>query len=498
MVNKHNTIIITLLTLLFLIIIGILIRKTFIKEHFIIHSLKYSDPNPDEESDDFTITDYNNFERANISNISRYFLLENPVPEKENMIFLNFDTNSNLKIIRKEDKIESEYTIGFYLAKNQILDKLSENNLADISEETYTTTTRLLTAVNKDDAPILEVGIAEGNKLTVSFETQEEPLEIPLEDHNDLSYVVIEMNYNNDDFIPEGVITVNNQKYSVKLEAKQAQKIETKRFIFGSLDGTDSSVDGFDGYIGNIILFSKVLDQYTFCNNFNCDLSCFIPNGIKTYDGNVNGCIKDCMLKCDDIERCQKICINCEVEGLFWSEEEKKRRCPWLSEIKIEDMSVPDAPEIRGFPGDRSILIEWKKPFDGRGEITNYIVMFYESFDKGKGVQVSISGKSTDDIYEHEITNLKNKTYYDVMVRAVNNQGIGKPSNIITISPNGNIMEGGSNNIFNDMENDVNKEVDKMTFKFVCDTNNSDSIGHTLDYYDENDMDIRNYIQNLK
>ena len=28
------------------------------------------------------------------------------------------------------------------------------------------------------------------------------------------------------------------------------------------------------------------------------------------------------------------------------------------------------------------ILVEWKKPFDGRSEITNYIILYYESFNK--------------------------------------------------------------------------------------------------------------------
>ena len=102
------------------------------------------------------------------------------------------------------------------------------------------------------------------------------------------------------------------------------------------------------------------------------------------------------MTSCGDVQKCQKICINCEVEGKYWDKNTKLLKCPWLNSIKIMDQSIPEAPKIRGYPGDGKILVEWKKPFDGRSEITNYIILYYESFNKKNGINVSISGKNPD------------------------------------------------------------------------------------------------------
>ena len=113
------------------------------------------------------------------------------------------------------------------------------------------------------------------------------------------------------------------------------------------------------------------------------------------------------MKTCGDIQKCQKICINCEVDGQFWDNEEKMKNCPWLNDIEILDQSPPDPPVIRGYPGDGKILVEWKKPFDGRSEITNYIILYYESFNKKNGINVSISRKTDLDILSYEIINLK-------------------------------------------------------------------------------------------
>ena len=200
------------------------------------------------------------------------------------------------------------------------------------------------------------------------------------------------------------------------------------------------------------------------------------------------------MTKCNDIEKCQKTCINCEIDGVTWTDKEKLERCPWLGDIKILDASVPDAPNIRGFPGDGSILVEWKRPFDGRNEITNYIVLYYESFNKKNGIQVSISGKSDTDICEYEIKNLKNRTHYDIIIRAVNRKGIGKPSNIVTIAPNGEVIANTNQNIFKELEDEVDKKLDKIPLDYTCGLTNYDSVGHRLDYYNEADINIKDFI----
>jgi uracil-DNA glycosylase len=87
--------------------------------------------------------------------------------------------------------------------------------------------------------------------------------------------------------------------------------------------------------------------------------------------------------------------------------------------------------------------------------------LYYEAFSKQKGVKLSISGKSENDINEYELKHLKNKTHYDIVVRAVNSRGIGKPSNIITIAPNGNIIASANRNIFSELESDLSIPIHK-------------------------------------
>ena len=74
---------------------------------------------------------------------------------------------------------------------------------------------------------------------------------------------------------------------------------------------------------------------------------------------------------------------------------------------------------------------------NGRGVISNQIIMVYETFNKKNGIQVNISSNPECEICEHEIKNLKNQVYYDIIVKAVNNVGIGKSSNIVTSCTNG-------------------------------------------------------------
>ena len=49
-------------------------------------------------------------------------------------------------------------------------------------------------------------------------------------------------------------------------------------------------------------------------DNFND--KCFVPHeNQEIYT--INNCIKECNSKCNDIEKCQKLCIDCKVNGLY-------------------------------------------------------------------------------------------------------------------------------------------------------------------------------------
>lgn len=382
---------------------------------------------------------------------------------------------------RKEVTYDTDFTVGFYFKPESY--NISYNYL--------------FSGEDKNENEVLRIDLTDEH-IKIKYEENElkipKDLDILNESDSEYSYLVLKADLKNDDFIPKLSVIYNRKNYEMTLKNREAQQITLSKFIFGNLKKERS---GFEGLIGKVVIMNERIGEKKLCEIYNCNLKCFEPDGKKDYDGNVNDCIQDCMTSCGDIQKCQKICINCEVEGKYWDDETKNKMCPWLTNIKVLDQAVPDAPKIRGYPGDGQILVEWKKPFDGRSEITNYIILYYESFNKKNGVNVSISGKSNLDILEYQITNLKNKTYYDVEIRAVNSKGIGKPSNIISVAPNGNIVTNNNRNIFNELEDDLQKEVENTQMDFMCNLHNFDSVGHTLDYYDEDMTNIKKYIEQI-
>jgi hypothetical protein len=414
------------------------------------------------------------------TNFNGFEKIIDPIDPNNVLKFNKLENNSSFMYKRKNTK--TDFTVGFYF-------KTDNNEI----NNNY-----LFSAEDDNENEVMRIDLKEDN-IKIVYEENE--LKIPKDqnmletDDTEYSYLVLKADIKNDEFVPKLSIIYNSKTYEMTLKNKEAQELSLSKFIFGNLK---NEPNGFKGLIGKIVIMNELIGSKQLCNIYNCKLNCFEPTGSKDYDGNVNNCIKDCMTSCGDIQKCQKICINCEIEGQFWDNEEKLKRCPWLSEIKIMDQSIPEAPIIRGYPGDGKILIEWKKPFDGRSKITNYIILYYEAFNKKNGINVSISGQSDLDILEHELTNLKNKTFYDIEIRAVNSVGIGKPSNIISIAPNGNIVTNNNRNIFNELEEELQKEVENTQMDFMCNTHNFDSVGHTLDYYDEDMTDIKNYIEKLK
>jgi len=392
------------------------------------------------------------------------------------------DGNSSFIFSRNDIVVNNDFSCGFYYKPF--------NNSAQYNY--------LFSAEDKNGNEVLRIDF---NSLNLTINYHSNILTIPIAEENllensEFSYIFLKgkLNYENNN--PSLSVIFNNKEHKITIPIESidlSERLSIKKFIFGHKSYRNS----FAGMIGKILIFNNIIGRDIMCQNYNCNIMCFEPDG-RTYSDGVNGCIKDCFQKCGDIVKCQKICVSCEVEGKFYDEEEKLEKCPWFRDIKILDRSTPDAPVIRGFPGDRKILIEWKKPFDGRSDITNYIILYYESFNKKSGINVSISAKTDLDILEYEIKSLKNKTYYDVEIRAVNALGIGKPSNIITIAPNGTQVESNNQNIFNELDTDLQREVDKANLNFLCESNNFDSIGHTLDYYDNDDIDIKSYIQNLE
>jgi hypothetical protein len=420
---------------------------------------------------DSVITEFINFKGF------KFFI--DPLNEDEQTKFIELDKNSAFIYNRKENSQNKNFSLGFYYKKY--------SNIA-----TYN---KFIVGTDSTNNETFSISLS-SNSIIITYENNNQEIFIDNENilDDEFNYIILKGDINTDSNIPEITILLNNKKTVMKLNNKEGDNLSLKKITFGNNDNANKF--GFEGFIGKVLLYNEIIGNSTICKYYNCNINCFEPDGTN-YTDSVNGCIKDCMGTCNDIEKCQNICVNCEVEGKFWDMEEKKNKCPWITDIK-QEIALPDAPQIRGFPGDSKILVEWKKPFDGGSEITNFIVLYYETFNKKLGVNVSISGKNTTDICEYEIKNLKNRTYYDVVVRATNSKGIGAVSNTITVAPNGNVILNNNRNIFSELEDELQKDVDSSSLDYMCNMNNFDSIGHSLDYYDNDMRDIKSYIENLK
>ena len=440
----------------------------------------------------YEIQDDKGIKITELKDITKYKEIPNPVDVNVNMVMLKMEKDSIIKINRQPENLKKNFTFGFYFKPVD-----------------STNSKPLLEAKDSDNKTRIDIQYIAGSGTDLNFDDDNEfgmiikfyntaSLKIKVkkpEDTEQYYYLAIQSNTNNIANVPKAEVIVNNKSYKINIELNREEDIDPS-----DLNIKNFHITNFNGYLGNIMLFNKLLSKKQFCENFDCNLECFILDDYKTssYNGNVNNCIKDCMTECDNIDKCQNICLNCDDGFRIRTKEEKMNLCSWIKESTIQNMTVPDAPSIRGYPGNNSILIEWKEPFNGRSEISNYIIMYHESFNKKNGIKISISTSSNVDIIEHEIKNLKNKTYYDIIIRAVNAKGIGKPSNIVTIAPNGDRLLNTNRDIFNELEDDLNKEIKETKLEYVCESNDFDSVGHILDSIDSADIDIKNHIKNIK
>lgn len=394
-----------------------------------------------------------------LDNVEDYYLENDPVVIGKKFKLLKLLNNSQIRIYRENVDSEKDFTFGFYFRtfKTQLPTVFSEFMILSNNESTFEL------KANLD---------LKTNKIIFNFSTNDVANTIQLSFNNAkiLNYVVIQIKNNVQNNVPMIIFNLNNQITSFKFLTNKKIKIHNIEF------------KNFEGYLGKVLIYNSIVSNDVLCRKFNCNLSCFRPDGSKTYGGDVNKCIKDCMKSCNDISKCQKICVDCEIEEEEWDTETKIKMCPWLKDIKTLDKSTPNAPKIRGFPGDGKILVEWKKPFNGKSIINNYIIMVYETFNKKNGVQINISSNPTCELCEHEIKNLKNQVYYDIIVKAVNNVGIGPSSNIITIAPNGEKLKNDLNNIFYELDDDLENSISVDDVDIACDSKGYYNVqNHMLD-----------------
>ena len=229
---------------------------------------------------------------------------------------------------------------------------------------------------------------------------------------------------------------------------------------------------------------------YNKCSNFKLE---------EETDFKKNSTLIDCIQKCKksgcDIVQCQAMCLDCSPfnkEENKWSADEKKRVCPWYADIKIMDPEKPDPPQIRGFPGDREITIEWRKPLNNGIPITHYIIELTETNNKNSSKLVNMinTKDNNNDILSYICKNLINSKHYDIIVKSVNNIGMSIPSNTLIIMPIGESENYTIDNVISQL--DVDQE-DFFKSEYNCkDSKNIEN--HRLDNIGINDIDIKHQL----
>ena len=178
-----------------------------------------------------------------------------------------------------------------------------------------------------------------------------------------------------------------------------------------------ASLSDFRGYIGNIKYgFRKDETKFDTNDIYQDELICkFIPQH-KDEEKCIESCKKSPSCY---IGECLYICKGCK----------NSVQCPWIKTSTQDDYKTtqvwPDPPNpIRTLPGDKRIILEWKKPFEGvHGVIKSYIITVKESYpiDNHGHEQMIYNFKSNNCVNcQYEIQNLKNTVYYDISVKSQN------------------------------------------------------------------------------
>ena len=200
----------------------------------------------------------------------------------------------------------------------------------------------------------------------------------------------------------------------------------------------------------------------------------YTPFG-QTFGTCIQNCI-DSKENCNSME-CQETCISCDSDI----------HCGWVSrkpiELKDGDSKISsEIPEIRGIPGDKNITIEWKNSLTNKP--IDILVFVYETYNKDKGVKLSLMGNPSCSECEYIVKDLKNQTYYDVGIQVINKSGPTQMSNIETIAPIGPIDAEDISDVLLKTDSEIYRDVIKDTgFEDISCIANSElsSDGHILD-----------------
>jgi hypothetical protein len=248
-------------------------------------------------------------------------------------------------------------------------------------------------------------------------------------------------------------------------------KIENKDIIMGK---------SFEGVIGEIALFSEIKTTEDLCDMYDsCDLrGCsFIPSGATR-----NECYQTCMDSGCDAEACSNKCYNkdtsrwkppCEFKPYgsdifscmnhcntknscnygdcqkLCQECTNPDTCPWIitpdsgpepnpytPPSLYDPEGKPMAPKIKVTPYNGKLMIAWDKSVQPNTEpVLSYVCVMFKTLNKTEGVNLSMVPYPTCSKCSFVVDNLNEDEFYSVGIRAYNNKGLGRISNIVSMQP---------------------------------------------------------------
>ncbi|MDH3516651.1 MAG: fibronectin type III domain-containing protein [Nitrosopumilus sp.] len=89
---------------------------------------------------------------------------------------------------------------------------------------------------------------------------------------------------------------------------------------------------------------------------------------------------------------------------------------------------------VVGIPSNGQVFLSWIEPSDNGAPITSYRIIVNE-----KGSAITTTYTNIGDSEKATISGLKNNVTYDFKISAVNSVGIGKESNLISVTPNNKV-----------------------------------------------------------
>lgn len=132
-------------------------------------------------------------------------------------------------------------------------------------------------------------------------------------------------------------------------------------------------------------------------------------------------CNEDSDINKCSVSDCHRLCHNC-----------KNLKCKWnITDYQRDNSLKPNAATIKCFSGDRSVKITWLRPYSST-PVDKYYILVSNRINNDLHTYVY---KSSLDINDYTVKNLKNGYIYDLQILCKNKFGVSRLSNIESVIP---------------------------------------------------------------